>query len=151
MWPGWMLEWDVSQWTLDSLFKKNILSPKQQQVNVGFWSPWTKQLPLQQGRKDVHCLRFLSLSCICHSFCLDMSLNNKETFMHRDKTNRVMLLLFMLNFRQNVWTNEVGLQKEQTLKILFWPPSNSSSLTSPSAHLSLSCLTYKSDRRWTAS
>lgn len=34
------------------------------------------------------------------------------------------------------------------MKILFFfflPPHNSSSLTSPSAHLSLSCLTYKSD------
>lgn len=48
-----------------------------------------------------------------------------------------------------LWPEKVT--KEQTLKMLFISPSNSSVLTLPSLHLSLSCLAYKSDRRWTAS
>lgn len=152
MWPEWMLEYDVSQQTLDSLYKKNILSPEQQQVNVGFWSPeneaassaaGTWRCPLSQLPVPILHLSFFLFghisSLIRRHLCVET----------RNITWYYCYLCWF--FRQNVWSNEVGLQKEQTLKILFLPPSNSSSLTSPSTHLSLSCLTYKSDRRWTAS
>lgn len=55
-------------------FKKtNILRSKQQHVNAGFWLPWMKQLLLQHGCKDAHCISFFSLFCVYHFFCLDMS------------------------------------------------------------------------------
>lgn len=85
----------------------------QQHISVGVWCPWIKQLPVQHGCKDVHCLRlrklqgepsFLSLPYVRVILFLQAHLIiNKKTSVHHDKKKWSILLLFMLIFKQKLW------------------------------------------------